>query len=110
VAVLVRHGYGGREDGVNYFPTPDAYTGRLTRNGFQVERIGLIPRPTALAEGGMEGWLRTFRRGVLDSLPETIRDTVVAETAELLAPALRDEEGNWVADYVRLRFIARLGS
>jgi hypothetical protein len=26
---------------------------------------------------------------------------------ELLVPALRDEEGNWVADYVRLRFIAR---
>jgi len=24
----------------------------------------------------------------------------------LLAEALRDEEGNWVADYVRLRFVA----
>jgi hypothetical protein len=31
---------------------------------------------------------------------------VVAETSALLAPVLRDEEGNWVADYVRLRFIA----
>ena len=54
----------------------------------------------------MTGWLRTFRRGVLDSLPEAIRETVVEETAALLAPALRDEEGNWTADYVRLRFIA----
>jgi hypothetical protein len=25
----------------------------------------------------------------------------------LLERALRDEDGNWVADYVRLRFIAR---
>jgi hypothetical protein len=55
----------------------------------------------------MAEWLRTFRRGVLDSLPEELRETVVAGTTELLAPALRDEEGNWVADYVRLRFVAR---
>jgi len=30
----------------------------------------------------------------------------VEETAALLAEALRDEDGNWIADYVRLRFIA----
>jgi hypothetical protein len=54
----------------------------------------------------MAGWLRTFRRGVLDGLPETLRETVVEETVALLAPALRDEDGNWTADYVRLRFIA----
>jgi hypothetical protein len=35
-----------------------------------------------------------------------LRDRVVAETTALLVPALRDEDGNWVADYVRLRFIA----
>ena len=37
------------------------------------------------------------------ALPEAMRETVVEETAALLAPALRDEEGNWTADYVRLR-------
>jgi hypothetical protein len=91
---------------VNYYPTAEGYTRRLERHGFQVQRIALIPRPTPLAESGMEGWLRTFRRGVLDSLPEAVRDLVVKETTALLAPALRDEEGNWIADYVRLRFIA----
>jgi len=54
----------------------------------------------------MSAWLRTFRRGVLDGLPESLRDTVVGETVALLEPVLRDEEGNWTADYVRLRFIA----
>jgi len=54
----------------------------------------------------MAGWLRTFRRGVLESLPETVRDTVVEETVALLALALRDEDRNWTADYIRLRFIA----
>jgi SAM-dependent methyltransferase len=106
MAVLHRNGYGDREDGVNYYPTAERYSRRLESHGFEVQRISLIPRPTPLAEGGMEGWLRTFRRGVIDGLPEPLRDTVVKETAALLAPALRDEEGSWVADYVRLRFIA----
>jgi hypothetical protein len=72
-----------------------------------VEQIALIPRPTPLGEGGMADWITTFRRGVLDSLPEAIRKTVVDETVALLERVLRDEDGNWTADYVRLRFIAR---
>jgi trans-aconitate methyltransferase len=106
-AVLARHGYGDREDGVNYYPTPQAYTRRLRQHGFAVERMELIPRSTPLAEGGMAEWLRTFRAGVLDGLPEALRTTVVDEACALLASVLRDEDGNWVADYVRLRFIAR---
>jgi SAM-dependent methyltransferase len=108
MAVLERHGYGDREDGVNYYPTPDGYRARLERHGFAVERIELIPRPTALGDGGMRGWLNTFRRGVLDGLPAELRETVVNETCALLESALRDEDGNWTADYVRLRFIARI--
>jgi SAM-dependent methyltransferase len=106
MAVLDRHGHREREDGVNYYPTPRAYTSRLERHGFHVDQIELIPRPTPLAESGMAGWLRTFRRGVLDGLPDDVRDTVVEETVALLAPVLRDEEGKWTGDYVRLRFIA----
>jgi len=44
--------------------------------------------------------------GLLDKLPEELRTRVVEECCSLLAPVLRDEEGNWVADYVRLRFLA----
>jgi len=108
MAVLERHGFAGGEDGVNYYPTPEAYTLRLQQHSFHVEQMALIPRPTPLPEGGMEGWLRTFRRGVLEKLPAAVQDTVVAETVALLAPALRDEQGSWVADYVRLRFVARV--
>jgi trans-aconitate methyltransferase len=106
-AVLDRHGYGDREEGVNYYPTAESYTQRMNRHGFRVEQMALIPRSTKLPESGMEGWLRTFRRGVLDRLPEDARECVVKETSALLAPALRDEDGSWIADYVRLRFVAR---
>jgi len=107
MAILERHGFGGRENGVNYYPTANSYTERLKQHGFKVEQIALIPRPTKLPESGMEGWLRTFRRGVLEGLPEAKREAVVRETTDLLASALRDEAGNWIADYVRLRFVAR---
>jgi trans-aconitate methyltransferase len=112
-AVLAKHGATrGLADGftaeqMNYFPTPAAYRARLERGGFAVEEIQLIPRPTPLGDSGMEGWLTTFRRGVLDALPEILRHVVIADTVELLEPVLRDEQGNWTADYVRLRFIAR---
>ena len=112
-AVLARHGAARGLTGkftaeqMNYFPTPAAYRERLERGGFSVEEIQLIPRPTPLGDGGMEAWLNTFRRGVLDSLPELLRHIVVADTVALLEPVLRDEQGNWTADYVRLRFVAR---
>ena len=106
MAVAARHGFDGREDNVNYYPTPASYNRRLERHGFHVDRIALVPRPTRLAESGMAGWIRTFRHGVLETLPEAVRDTVVEEAVALLAPVLHDEEGNWTADYVRLRFIA----
>ena len=108
MAVLQRHGHGGLEDGVNYYPTPAGYTRRLQQHGFCVDQIVLIPRPTVLGDGGMAGWLRTFRRGVLDGMPEDLRATMVDETCALLESALLDEEGTWIADYVRLRFIAHI--
>lgn len=105
-AVLTRHGFGHLEDGVNYYPSVEGYRARLERHGFEVRSIQLIPRPTPLPDSGMDGWLRTFRRGVIESLPAELRETVICETVALLEPVLRDEQGKWTADYVRLRFHA----
>lgn len=91
----------------NFFPTVKYYLARLEDAGFSVETIGLIPRPTPLPETGMRGWLETFRRGLLDQLPEERRQRAVEETVSLLKPVLYSAEGGWVADYVRLRFLAR---
>jgi hypothetical protein len=79
----------------------------LEAAGFAVERMALIPRPTPLPVSGMAGWIETFCRGQLNQLPAEVRQTVVSEAVELLRPVLCDEQGNWTADYMRLRFIAR---
>jgi hypothetical protein len=92
-----------------YFPTPTAYRKRLEAHGFRVETIELIPRPTPLPTG-MPAWLDTFAEPLLKLLPGGERAAAKDEAVGLLAPSLRDEAGNWTADYVRLRFRAVLAT
>ena len=91
-----------------YYPTPGQYAAVLAEAGFVDIEAVLVPRQTPLPTG-MDGWLRTFRQGFLDVLGLSLADqeAVRAEVVELLRPALCDVEGNWVADYVRLRVTAR---
>jgi trans-aconitate methyltransferase len=91
-----------------YFPTADEYRGVLERHGFSVDRILLFARPTPLPTG-IRGWLDTFGGHVLDALNPTDRASAIDEIERWLAPALKDERGEWTADYVRLRFRATRG-
>ena len=106
-AVLQRRGVDPRAHLVWYFPTADAFRERLEAHGFVVETIELIPRPTPLPTD-MAGWLDTFAGPMLSALPEAERAAARDEAVALLAPALCDDRGRWTADYVRLRFAARL--
>jgi trans-aconitate methyltransferase len=89
----------------SFYPAPAIYRRLLEAAGFTIQSIDLVPRPTPLPNG-MESWLNTFRNGVLDRLDPGDRATAVNSTIALLEPALRDADGNWTADYVRLRFHA----
>ncbi|HZY61906.1 MAG TPA: methyltransferase domain-containing protein [Edaphobacter sp.] len=89
----------------SFFPSPAVYRRLLEAVGFKVQSIELIPRPTPLPSG-MDSWLNTFRNGVLDQLNPRDRNTAFQQTLALLKPVLCDAEGNWSADYVRLRFHA----
>ena len=88
------------------YPSPATQTARLERLGFEVVTMVLIPRPTPLPTG-MAGWLATFGDSMLGGLEAAARAEVVADTLRRLAPLFDPAEG-WVADYVRLRFAARL--
>jgi SAM-dependent methyltransferase len=89
-----------------YFPTDTEYADVLERNGFELQRIVLFPRPTPLPTG-IRGWLDTFTGHILGTLPAPERAAIMSEVERLLAPALRDTRGEWTADYVRVRFAAR---
>jgi hypothetical protein len=65
----------------------------------------LIPRPTPLP-GDIIGWLETFAQNFTAALPEAQRPAYLEEVRSALEPRLRDVQGGWVADYVRLRFSA----
>jgi len=90
-----------------HFPTADDYAERLRAHGFQVRYIEMQARPTALPTG-MRGWLRTFASPFLAGLDATQRQRVIDDAVALLEPAQCDARGQWTADYVRLRFDARL--
>ena len=102
---LARRGIDGEALNPWYFPTAEEYAAHLEERGFRVTFAKLIPRPTPLP-GDIGGWLETFARPFTDALEEGERESLLVEVREALRPALCDAEGQWTADYVRLRFAA----
>ena len=105
VRALDRRGIDGEARDPWYFPTPDDYASRLKRAGFHVDTIALISRPTPLP-GDIIGWLETFAQSFLHGLSDSDRQEYLYEVRSMLGPQLRDGDGIWIADYVRLRFSA----
>ncbi|MBZ5486281.1 class I SAM-dependent methyltransferase [Halomonas aquamarina] len=90
-----------------YFPTTEEYAQILQTVGFKVDTIELVPRPTQLPTG-MAGWLETFANPFLHGLEEDLRHSIIDNTLVLLSHSLSDGQGNWTADYVRLRVSAHI--
>lgn len=91
-----------------WYPTVEEFNEVYARAGFGQIKAQLIPRPTPL-NAGVAAWVRTFRAGWLDAaaVPEGERGEVAAAIERRLAPKLQQPDGNWTADYVRLRFSMR---
>jgi SAM-dependent methyltransferase len=108
-AVLKAHHFRVEPEETSYYPTAEVYRAILEKAGLIVSFCEIIPRPTPLPTG-MTGWLNTFRGGFIDSagVPPEKRGQVIEDVRALLRPILADDAGNWVADYVRIRFSAHL--
>ena len=105
VHALDRRGLPGEAYVPWYFPTPGDYATRLEKAGFRVDSIALIPRPTPLP-GDIVAYLETFAQNFLAALAPDARPGYLDEVRAILEPQLRDGNGVWIADYVRLRFAA----
>ncbi|MBZ5580392.1 MAG: methyltransferase domain-containing protein [Acidobacteriia bacterium] len=105
VQALDRRGIDGEARVPWYFRTPGDFATRLERAGFRVDCIALLPRPTPLP-GDLIGWLEVFAQSFLQGLSSAAREEYLQEVRTVLEPQLRQSDGTWVADYVRLRFAA----
>ena len=90
------------------FPSIAEFTARLERYGLEPVYAALFDRPTLLEgkEDGVRLWLEMFAGDYLDGLPEAARKPIVREVEERLRPRIF-RDGNWWADYRRLRVVAR---
>jgi len=105
VEALNRRGFEGEARVPWYFPTPAEYATKLERAGFRVDSIALIPRPTPLP-GDIVDYLETFALNFFQGFSDEARSEYLQEVRMVLEPQLRDDNGTWIADYVRLRFAA----
>lgn len=106
-AALASAGHDPDAAGGQVYQSAEDFVARHESAGFVDVEASLHQRVTPLPTG-IRGWLTTFRAGFLDAagVTEEAREPLVAEIESLLRPVLTDREGNWFADYVRLRWRA----
>ncbi len=87
-----------------YFPSLGEYVKLLEQLGFEVTFAHLFDRPTNLGDAGLAGWLEMFSQ-------RFFADLSAAEWAQTVAAVEADasqlcQNGEWIADYRRLRIVA----
>jgi SAM-dependent methyltransferase len=102
---LQARGYRIPAEDPQWYPSREEFVRLYACAGFARIDAHLIPRPTPLPHG-VAAWVKTFRAGWLDvaEVPESARDEIAAAVEARLEPLLRQPDGSWIADYVRLRF------
>ncbi len=91
-----------------YFPSISEYSAILEQAGLEVVYAHLCDRPTPLKSAGLAGWLTMFGQRFFADLSESEWADMVKAT-EATVPQLY-QDGEWVADYRRLRVVAIKGS
>jgi len=91
----------GKFDSPWYFPSDTEYKSLLEKNGFDVEYIELIPRPTRMDDIG--NWLGIFANGITSNLTNEQMEVFKQEVYSALKPKLFSDQDGWRLDYVRLR-------
>lgn len=90
----------------NFYPSIAKYSGLLDAGGFTVTYAQLFSRPTLLeGSSGLRNWIKMFRTGLLKEIDRYKHDDFFRYVEDLAKPMLF-KDGNWFADYVRLRMIA----
>jgi trans-aconitate 2-methyltransferase len=90
-----------------YFPSVAEYASLLEREGMEGTYALLFDRPTPLErEAGMRDWIAMFGSSFLEPIPVSQRDEFVRRVEDRIRAELY-REGQWFADYRRLRVVAQ---
>ena len=106
--VLTQHGYQQQaEMDYLFFPSVGEYTSLLEKAGFTVTYAALFDRPTLLQDQaeGVKKWITMFASDYFIGIKEAQQQEILEETTQQLQPYYQ-RNGEWYADYKRLRFIA----
>ncbi|MBY0506650.1 MAG: methyltransferase domain-containing protein [Bryobacteraceae bacterium] len=102
----------GRERGLTlvspfYYPSVAAYAQVLDGAGFEVTFAQMFPRFTKLSDPvtGLRDWIQMFCGAFLAGVPAGQHEEFLNRVEELTRPQLH-RDGNWYADYRRLRVVA----
>lgn len=87
-----------------FYPTVEQYSRLLEKGGFNVDKITIFYRPTPL-KNGIRSWMKVMRAPFFEQFADREEQAYQA-VEKALEPSLRDFQGQWFADYVRLRFKA----
>ena len=98
--------FGFKAKKIWFFPSEEDERVLLEKYGLKVKRMTKFLRPTILPTG-IKGWLQTFSAPVLVNVPVEMHEKLIDEITEKVEKELeKNEKGQIIADYVRLRFEA----
>lgn len=106
--ILIQYGYPQQaEMDYLFFPSVGAYTSMLEKAGFRVMYAAHFDRETLLQDQaeGVKKWITMFASDFFIGVKEAYQPQILNELAEQLQP-FYEKNGEWYADYKRLRFIA----
>jgi trans-aconitate methyltransferase len=88
-----------------YFPSAQDFSSLLVKSSFTVRAIEIIRRPTQIP-GELFDWLEIFAQPFTNAIEKDHRRSFLDEVCRRAESALRDADGRWIVDYVRLKFAA----
>lgn len=88
-----------------YYPSIGEYTSLMEEAGFRVTFAQHFDRPTPLdGENGLRNWIKMFGSHMFESMDEDKKDFIITKVENHLK-AILYKDGNWIADYKRIRVI-----
>jgi len=99
--VFEKHPEFGEFENPWYFPSVEEYTTLLESEGFKVEYMDIIPRPTPMDDIG--NWLDIFANGVTKHLSKEQFEVFKKACRAILKERIYSEDEGWMLDYKRLR-------